>query len=1024
MPSAHSSNLSARSLRSPADDDAALAGVKRYSLPFSLAITLEIFFTCLVVTCVLLFVSSSNTRTSNAICISSGQTTAAQLAASLQSTTLTVVRLKLDLALSEPISAINESSRLAGLQILQPNEYDKLWKYFYSQIINLDAVSLVYYGDASFGDFVGVRKTNYASPFTYGLNVMDQGAIGNLTNARCQQSCNHNQMNTTGVRYLYTLSATNGGRTPVEGDLISSASYATKGRYWYTLCAAQTLATPSWTPVSVFSNKIDIGITACVPFFDPVTQKLNGVFASDMSFGVLTQELHKLPLTPKGFVIIFNTDGVLYGSSVPTENATYTDSTGNVVFRNISSSPLTDPNSNTALDAIKALVGGDLGKLVTQYPTNTYQTQGLIFQHEIHTDSSGLQLVVVVGAPLTDYTGDLEATQRDLSDRLTTTGSVMMALAVGVLVVLTLVSIPLTWYTLARPLKRLAMHMEEVSRFDFASLHGTDKNERSGIRELGTMQTAYWTMVLAFAKGISDNRRLVQKNSSSMLSTANAVSNRMLLPSALLLAAAAAAPSWALAPLEPADGKMMIGAWYERTLGDTPALMNGRLGGLPGLTFFQTDIDISGKHDPTTGLNITDQFITHLVSTNTNAAGYITIYPYGGFDDVSDAQLTTLANNMIKLVSSGRQLFLRYAPEMNGNWFPYGQDPNAFKASWIRVVTFLRKALGANAANVAFVWAPNSGNGYPYPGGLTYPNITVNPGDQARINTMDTNGDGLLTVLDDPYIPYYPGDEYVDWVGLSMYHYGIQWPWVDNAIPTTDEFEGLLNGKTKPEYGTFPFYDAFCSSAPPQFNYPTPNMVYSAGSKPFIVAETGATYHYAWSDAGIAAGKTGPIPPGASRLEIKQAWWTSLFGEETRTKYPMIKAACSFEFIKSEELTLRDFSMFGCPTPAQGFVEEDKVVSSAFVAAASNWSFIEWAKPFTTTVAGVSTATATSAAATSAAAAATTAAVVAPVNVQTSAPSQQQATNKNAATAGRGFGLGGCLLAAAFGAAMGLAVIV
>ena len=33
---------------------------------------------------------------------------------------------------------------------------------------------------------------------------------------------------------------------------------------------------------------------------------------------------------------------------------------------------------------------------------------------------------------------------------------------------------------------------------------------------------------------------------------------------------------------------------------------------------------------------------------------------------------------------------------------------------------------------------------------------------------MDTNGDGAVDNLDDPYEPYYPGDTSVDWVGMSV----------------------------------------------------------------------------------------------------------------------------------------------------------------------------------------------------------------------------------------------------------------
>jgi hypothetical protein len=34
---------------------------------------------------------------------------------------------------------------------------------------------------------------------------------------------------------------------------------------------------------------------------------------------------------------------------------------------------------------------------------------------------------------------------------------------------------------------------------------------------------------------------------------------------------------------------------------------------------------------------------------------------------------------------------------------------------------------------------------------------------------MDTNGDGVLDNSDDPFTPYYPGDDMVDWVGISVY---------------------------------------------------------------------------------------------------------------------------------------------------------------------------------------------------------------------------------------------------------------
>ena len=136
--------------------------------------------------------------------------------------------------------------------------------------------------------------------------------------------------------------------------------------------------------------------------------------------------------------------------------------------------------------------------------------------------------------------------------------------------------------------------------------------------------------------------------------------------------------------------------------------------------------------------------------------------------------------------------------------FPYGQDPVAFIASWKRFYTGVKSGLGSLSANVAFIWSPNSGNGndfiyfvcllnpcinslfeilgYPYPGGISYPSSS-NPADAARIKAMDTNGNNQLDRGDDPYRPYYPGDDFVDWIGMSIYHYGSSWPWHDNVVP-------------------------------------------------------------------------------------------------------------------------------------------------------------------------------------------------------------------------------------------------
>ena len=47
---------------------------------------------------------------------------------------------------------------------------------------------------------------------------------------------------------------------------------------------------------------------------------------------------------------------------------------------------------------------------------------------------------------------------------------------------------------------------------------------------------------------------------------------------------------------------------------------------------------------------------------------------------------------------------------------------------------------------------------------------------------------------DDPYSPYYPGDAAVDWVGMSLYHWGNAYPWGENEIPEAGKFIAQLTG--------------------------------------------------------------------------------------------------------------------------------------------------------------------------------------------------------------------------------------
>ena len=88
----------------------------------------------------------------------------------------------------------------------------------------------------------------------------------------------------------------------------------------------------------------------------------------------------------------------------------------------------------------------------------------------------------------------------------------------------------------------------------------------------------------------------------------------------------------------------------------------------------------------------------------------------------------------------GKPMFLRFAHEMNGNWYPWGNtensDANDYRDMWIHVHNIFEEE-GAN--NVVWVWSPNNTDEY----GVT---------------------EGVLD--------YYPGSRYVDWVAYSAFNWG------------------------------------------------------------------------------------------------------------------------------------------------------------------------------------------------------------------------------------------------------------
>lgn len=243
----------------------------------------------------------------------------------------------------------------------------------------------------------------------------------------------------------------------------------------------------------------------------------------------------------------------------------------------------------------------------------------------------------------------------------------------------------------------------------------------------------------------------------------------------------------------------------------------------------------------------------------------LTLEPTKGLGRVTDPVAIDLARRLDRYNHNGVPVIVRFAHEMNGSWYPWGQDPTAYIAAFRRVAT----AVHRYAPGSAIMWAPSYGGGYPFAGGK----YQAKPG-SARAKRLDTNGDGKITAKDDPYAPYWPGRQYVDWVGMSLYFWGNSYPWGKNHVPAPGAFEDMLRGRYH---------------IPGRDERMIPDFYGRYGEQmdlPVAITETAALYI--------------PGRGGADELSIKQHWWQQVLAPDLSRTMPQLKMINWFEWNKYE----------------------------------------------------------------------------------------------------------------------------
>ncbi len=234
-----------------------------------------------------------------------------------------------------------------------------------------------------------------------------------------------------------------------------------------------------------------------------------------------------------------------------------------------------------------------------------------------------------------------------------------------------------------------------------------------------------------------------------------------------ILSCIALASSKAL--FEPADGKTLLFIGQEK--GEIASYWE-QVGPAAGYMLYTNLSSLEGMDSAHQGKGCSDSGVMSYedwLQNYPNTAVQIGLYMVGQLPDVISGDLDILIEELAeKLRASDRPVFLRIGYEFDGPWNRY--DSDLYKRAYRRLVRIFRGEKLAEmpaaikpVANVAFVWHSAAYNRY----------------------------------QNKPLHAWYPGDEYVDWIGLSWFHWGNS---NDNAAAdqARDEVVRFADQRSKP----------------------------------------------------------------------------------------------------------------------------------------------------------------------------------------------------------------------------------
>jgi hypothetical protein len=320
---------------------------------------------------------------------------------------------------------------------------------------------------------------------------------------------------------------------------------------------------------------------------------------------------------------------------------------------------------------------------------------------------------------------------------------------------------------------------------------------------------------------------------------------------------------------EPREGQVWFGPaldWSD----DRAADYAQRLGTTPSLYAQRAEYPLGRETR-----RYVEQFVQQ-VSTQ-GALAVLSLEPVVPLAELDREDATALADFLTDLHDKYATEFLvRFGPEMNGSWVSWGQQPTAYVAAFREVAAEVHRTTPA----AAMVWSAAYGAGYPF--GAAYGDVA--PSAPEDLTELDTSGDGIVSQADDPYGPYWPGKDAVDWVGLGLFHFGSDQGRDSNdlepdaATPGAGASSGFVTNQA-PEPGAvegrWEERLGYGSQAPRSSFYER----FAASRQLPVLVETGALWQ--------------PDLAGDAENEIKQSWWRQVLS--SLDDHPLVRGVVWLE---------------------------------------------------------------------------------------------------------------------------------